>query len=169
MDRVPWLCVVVSLSACAGVSDDIDPSADVTVPDSVDAAVGVDARDVHRLSVARVWFGAEAVRHRGCVACHQQDDGREGILSGSDAAVPGTRAYGPNLTPDVETGLGGWTDAKIVRAMRQGVGRDGRPLCAMPRFDDMDDGEAAAIVDYLRSLPIQRRRRPPSQCDDDGG
>ena len=34
----------------------------------------------------------------------------------------------PNLTPDKETGIGNFTDGEILRAMREGIGRDGRAL-----------------------------------------
>jgi hypothetical protein len=49
--------------------------------------------------------------------------------------------------------------------MRLGIDRNAVPLCiVMPRFDKMDDDEAYAIAEYLRSLPAVRRAIPPSRC-----
>jgi mono/diheme cytochrome c family protein len=62
----------------------------------------------------------------------------------------------PNLTPDVETGLGSWKDDEILRALRDGVSRDGHFLLPMMPFDEykhLADEDARAIVAYLRSIP----------------
>ena len=80
-------------------------------------------------------------------------------LSGSDVGfeMPGLGIHwGPNLTPDPETGLGKWSDAQIITAFRTGVRPDGRKLIpAMPYggFAVLTDADAQAIVAYLRSLP----------------
>ena len=70
--------------------------------------------------------------------------------------IPGLGIYfPPNLTGDAETGLGRWTDAEIVAAIREGVRRDGRMLApAMPANDyaALSDADAADLVAYLRSL-----------------
>jgi mono/diheme cytochrome c family protein len=67
----------------------------------------------------------------------------------------------PNLTPDRETGLGAWSDAEIVRAIRTGVERSGRPLNpVMPyavAFHTMTNQDAIDLVRFLRSLrPVTR-------------
>lgn len=102
-----------------------------------------------------------------CMSCHSQADeslpgdpmvaGRLG--SGRVLPLPGfpghVRAH--NLTPDKETGLGQWTDGEILRAMREGVGRDGHPLFPMMPFAtlgrNLSDDDALAIIAYLRSIP----------------
>jgi cytochrome c551/c552 len=107
--------------------------------------------------------GADFVAQRGCPDCHE--DSGAGTLSGQLSPRPGTQAFGLNLTPDVETGLGGWADIQIVRAIRYGTDDESRPLCSiMPRQKDMSDREAYAIVDYLRGLPPVRRAIPSSTC-----
>ncbi len=108
-------------------------------------------------------LGAEFIARRGCPGCHQ--DTGAGTLSGQLSPRPGTQAYGLNLTPDVETGLGGWADIQIVRAIRYGIDDENLPLCVtMPRHTDMTDLEAYAIVDYLRGLPPVKREIPASTC-----
>jgi len=71
----------------------------------------------------------------------------------------------PNLTPDLKAGLGAWSDADIIRAVRTGVARDGRQLDhVMPyltAFHNMTDQDAADIVRFLRSLsPVKRDWSP---------
>ena len=74
-------------------------------------------------------------------------------------------AYPANLTPDRTTGIGGWADEQIIRAFRYGIDHDGNELCpTMPRFPDIGDVEASAIVAYLRSLPSVTHVVSPSMC-----
>lgn len=108
--------------------------------------------------------GALALRNRACASCHQSSDPSDGLLSGQLTPRLGTTAYSANLTTDVETGIGGWPDAKIVRAIRLGIDVDDAPLCAqMPRFK-MNDDEGYAIAAYLKTLPPVRRAIPASTC-----
>src|SRR5918997_6505666 len=64
--------------------------------------------------------------------------------------------YPPNLTPDTETGLGSWSEADIVTAVRTGVRPDGRQLApAMPwrSYAALTDDDAQALAAFLKSLP----------------
>jgi len=59
-----------------------------------------------------------------------------------------------NLTPH-ESGLKGWTDAEIARAIREGVRKDGSPLkppMAYGWYKNISDGDMKALIAYLRSL-----------------
>jgi hypothetical protein len=114
--------------------------------------------------------GAVAVEARGCPQCHQSTNAEDGVLSGQMSPVPGTRAFGANLTPDPQTGIGRLTDDQIVRAIRRGTDEEDAPLCeVMPRFADMEDDEATAIVAYLRGIPPVHRDIPSSECAGEGG
>jgi hypothetical protein len=67
--------------------------------------------------------------------------------------------YTPNLTPDMETGIGRWTEDQFVRAVRDGVRPDGRRLSApMFAYQELSDAEARAVYAYLRSIPAIRQR-----------
>jgi mono/diheme cytochrome c family protein len=62
----------------------------------------------------------------------------------------------PNITPDPETGIGSWTDEEIGRAIREGIGRDGRrlfPLMGYMDYRHMSNRDLAAVIAYLRSIP----------------
>lgn len=70
----------------------------------------------------------------------------------------GQTIYAANLTPDLDTGLGGWTRDRFARAVRAGVRGDGSSLSApMPQFRAMDDLEIDALLAFLRSLPAVRQ------------
>ena len=61
-----------------------------------------------------------------------------------------------NLTPDGETGLGAWTEAEIVRALRSGQHKDGRllvPVMPYGWFHEMSDDDALAVARYLKAQP----------------
>jgi len=98
--------------------------------------------------------------------CITQDSGKSGI-SVSEWTFPGLICI-RNITPDPETGIGNWTDGEIIRAFREGIGRDGRPLFPiMPYFilRNISDPDAKAIVAFLRTLPAVKRAHPPAQVD----
>jgi mono/diheme cytochrome c family protein len=68
----------------------------------------------------------------------------------------GMRVVAPNITPDPETGIGNWTDDELARAIREGIGRDGRALFSMMpyrSFRNMSDEDLASIIVYLRAQP----------------
>src|ERR1700733_5837080 len=72
--------------------------------------------------------------------------------------LPG-RIVAPNLTPDLETGAGSWTDDQLARAIREGIGHDGRtlfPIMPYQNFREMSDEDLASVVVFLRSLPAIR-------------
>ena len=63
-----------------------------------------------------------------------------------------------NITPDTESGLGGWTDGEKIRAIREGVSRDGRPLFGfMPyeAFSHMSDEDVQSVVAYMKTAGIR--------------
>ncbi len=113
--------------------------------------------------------GKYLVEHvTGCTGCHSPiDESKPG-----DPPVPGKvgagRDFGPmgeapfrlrshNLTPDPETGIGNWTDGEVLRAMREGVGKDGHALFPQMPWQTygraLPDDDALAIIAYLRTLP----------------
>ncbi len=75
-------------------------------------------------------------------------------------------AIAPNITPDKETGAGTWTDDMLARAIREGVGHDGRALSwQMPynMFRKISDEDLASVIVYLRSLPAIHNVVPPTK------
>jgi mono/diheme cytochrome c family protein len=88
-----------------------------------------------------------------CSGCHGQ--------TFSGGPLPGSAATDPvpsNLTPDVETGLGSWSEADFVKALREGVRPDGRQLDPFMPWQTitskMTDEELASLWLYMQSLPV---------------
>src|SRR5215203_4495686 len=71
----------------------------------------------------------------------------------------GFRAVAPNITQDSETGIGGWTDAQIAAAIRDGHRPDGSPIgppMPVESYRGISDRDLAAMVAYLRTVPPVR-------------
>jgi mono/diheme cytochrome c family protein len=88
-----------------------------------------------------------------------------GVVFPKEMGLPGT-VVAPNITPDGETGIGGWTDGEIIRAIREGVDRDGNtlfPMMPYKSFRKMSDEDVYSLVAYLRSIPPVKRRNPRTQ------
>ncbi len=106
----------------------------------------------------------------GCVDCHTdgfiptEEKLRSPVLlaGGLFHRTPrGETIYSTNLTPDPETGIGGWTVDDLARALSLGIGRNGLPVRApMPVFRYLDPDEAAALFAYLRAVPAVNRNTP---------
>lgn len=95
-----------------------------------------------------------------CGNCHTPM-GPEGPLpgmelaGGTEFAMDPFTARAPNITPDVETGIGGWTDDQIRTAIREGKRPDGSligPPMPFMLYRDLADADLDAIVAYLRSV-----------------
>jgi len=125
-----------------------------------------------RLERGRYIFNSSS----GCVDCHSEHDltkpdhpvlenmqGAGEIMPFSD--LPGT-IVASNLTPDPDTGAGRWTDDQLARAIREGIGYDGRALFPMMPYEHyrhMSDEELASVIVYLRSLPPVRHQLPKTE------
>ena len=106
----------------------------------------------------------------GCNDCHTPgtfygapDYSRQ--LSGSELGWVGPWgvSFPRNLTPDVETGIGRWSEKQIVDALRTGVRPDGSTLAPpmpWPMYANLSDADAYAIAAYLKKLPAVSHRSP---------
>jgi mono/diheme cytochrome c family protein len=145
MRRWAWISaaaagVAIVIGAVLFMTADNDP-----VGSSVPAAAEGD-------EVAR---GAYLVRAGGCVSCHVVPKG-QAFAGGRALATPFGTFYTPNITPDRETGIGSWSDADFLGAMRRGARPDGAnyfPVFPYPSFTGIADTDMLAIKAYLFSLP----------------
>jgi Cytochrome c len=109
-----------------------------------------------------------------CDGCHSQRDftrfggpvvesGRgRGFVFPPQMGLPGT-VVAPNITPDPETGIGRWTDGEKIRAIREGVGRDGRalfPMMPYTNYRKMSDEDVQKLVAYMNTLAPVRNPLP---------
>lgn len=126
----------------------------------------------------RLARGKYLVEHEAaCVDCHSPHDWTKHdspILPGMEGAgqdfrllkgLPGD-VYVPNLTSDPETGAGKWSDDALARAIREGIGHDGRALFPMMPYEHyrhLPDEDVASIIVFLRSLPPVRNPLPKTE------
>ena len=90
-----------------------------------------------------------------CEACHTAEGGKP-FAGGRPFQTDFGTLYSPNITPDAATGIGSWTDADFLRALHEGVGKQGRHLYpAMPyaAYTYLTDQDALAIKAYIASVP----------------
>lgn len=126
---------------------------------------------------ARGRYLAEGIMQ--CAVCHSDRDwDRPGAPPAAGREYAGhvwkddgtTRLVAPNLTPDDETGTGRWSDDMLARAIREGIGHDGRPLHPQmwyPSFSMLSDEDLASVVVYLRSLAPIRNPLLPTKLSDE--
>ncbi len=109
-----------------------------------------------------------------CADCHSEVDesrfgfpikpGRLGVgkVFPDGLGLPGAIVPG-NLTQDHETGTGDWTDGELIRAIREGIGRDRRalfPIMPYPEYRFMSDEDVQSVVAYIRTLAPVRNVLP---------
>ena len=128
---------------------------------------------------ARLARGEYLVLHvSDCLGCHSDftpnqfdlppkpgTEGQGGYPFDQKLDVPGV-VQAQNITPDPETGIGRWTDGEVIRAIREGVDKDGQalfPQMPYPYLRSMSDEDVRSVVAYVRTLkpirhPIQPRQ-----------
>ena len=75
---------------------------------------------------AAISQGEYLINAGGCVDCHTEDiDDAIPLAGGRAVESPFGTFYSPNITPDVETGIGAWSDDDFVNAFWEGVDPDG--------------------------------------------
>ncbi|MEE8274273.1 MAG: cytochrome c [Alphaproteobacteria bacterium] len=109
--------------------------------------------------------GKYLFRAAGGCSCHTDVKRGGAFLAGGRALeTPFGTFYSPNITPDSETGIGGWSIADFTRAMRDGVAPDGGhyfPAFPYTAFTGIADVDLADMKAYLDTVPPVRRRNTP--------
>lgn len=105
-----------------------------------------------------------------CTACHTPRENLEELEPGEYAVPAGGTEWemGPlgtirasNITPHDETGIGGWTDAELARAIRHSVKRDHSPALMMNFSGPVSDEDLTAIISYMRNIePVDNETAP---------
>jgi mono/diheme cytochrome c family protein len=107
-----------------------------------------------------------------CGNCHTPRNPDGSFIEGMELAggftieEPVFTAHAPNITPDAETGIGGWTDAELIKAIREGLRPDGSligPPMPFSQYRGIADRDVEAIVAYLRKVPPVQNTVPASE------
>ena len=104
-------------------------------------------------SIAR---GQYLVIAGGCISCHKGAENESNFSGGLALATDFGTFYAPNITPDLETGLGTWDAADFLRALKHGRTPSGSfyfPAFPYRAYAGLSDEEALDIGAYLKSLP----------------
>jgi mono/diheme cytochrome c family protein len=114
-----------------------------------------------------------------CAGCHSDHlttygfpvkpgtEGTGGYIFDKKIGFPGVVAA-QNITPDPTDGLGKWTDGEILRALREGVDRNGDaifPMMPWQHLRNLSDEDAKSIVVYLRTLEPLPNHVPDKKLD----
>lgn len=175
-DPMRTTLVLLALGAAlAGCKSAYNPLADyeqLTPATDLDAPVARAVVDFPADEIAR---GAYLVQLLGCGSCHTNgaligEPVSGQLLAGSDTGIAWTNplvtknpgiVYPANLTPDIETGIGSWSVADVVRMIQTGIDKhSGRTLPVMPwpSYANIESADATAIAEYLLSLePVSHR------------
>ncbi|WP_368621864.1 cytochrome c [Paraburkholderia sp. BR13444] len=97
--------------------------------------------------------GAKLAAIGNCVTCHTATGGPP-LAGGLPLQTPFGIIYSTNITPDNETGIGGWTLDAFERAMRHGVSSDGHllyPAFPYPHFTHLSDADIGSLYAWLMS------------------
>jgi mono/diheme cytochrome c family protein len=97
----------------------------------------------------------------GCVGCHTEEKkDAVSFAGGRVLKTPFGTFFGPNITPHPQAGIGRWTEADFVRAMRLGDRPDGKnyfPAFPYPSFTKTTDADLRDLWAFLRTLPPSAR------------
>jgi mono/diheme cytochrome c family protein len=97
-----------------------------------------------------------------CEACHTAEHG-ERFAGGRPFDTDFGTIYSPNITPDKETGIGDWTDADFIRAVHEGIAKDGTrlyPAFPYAAYTYLTEEDVLAIKAYLFAQPAVKNEAP---------
>jgi len=177
--RAAQLLVLVSLAFGAACTTPYDPLQDFepVSPTTELEAPSVVAPQTASYPVEQVNRGKYMVRLLGCGICHTDgaligEPNYALNLAGSSVGIAYSNPlvdkypaviYPPNITPDVETGIGRWSESELVLLLRSGEASHDRRLLAVmpwPTYAWINDSDALAIAAYLFSLPPVKHQVP---------
>ena len=109
--------------------------------------------------------GAQLSAIGNCATCHTGPGGKS-FAGGLPLKTPFGVIYSTNITPDVDTGIGAWTEADFLRAMHDGVDRTGRnlyPAFPFDHFTRVTDEDVSAIYAYIMTRDAVTSRVPANR------
>src|SRR6185503_8975073 len=141
------LGIVAACAACAA-------------PDPVPPSAAPARASFDRALIAK---GAQLAAIGNCQVCHTAAGGKS-FAGGRPLETPFGTMYGTNITPDPDTGIGGWSEEAFSRALREGVDREGRhlyPVFPYEYYTRLTDEDIKALYAYIATRePVRAQNRP---------
>jgi mono/diheme cytochrome c family protein len=113
--------------------------------------------------------GEYVLRLGGCVTCHTDQSNGGALLAGGRALVsPFGTFYTSNITPDPDTGIGGWSTGEFVRAMTEGISPEGHPYYPAfpyPSYTHMTRQDLVDLKAYLDTVDPVANEVPDHDLD----
>lgn len=107
--------------------------------------------------------GAYLINAGGCISCHEGQD-TAGLSGGKALETEFGTFYAPNITPDPETGLGGWDGQDFLLALKHGRGPQGQfyfPAFPYRAYAGMTDQDVLDVAAYLLAQePVVNQVQP---------
>jgi nicotinate dehydrogenase subunit B len=128
------------------------------------AMAPVSPPDASLYSAATITRGRMLAALGDCAVCHTAPGGAA-YAGGLGIETPFGTVYSRNITPDMATGIGGWSYAAFARAMREGISRDGShlyPVFPYTDFTRTSDDDLQALYAYLMSRTPVSAATPPA-------
>ena len=162
------ICVVFLFAACSSPYNPLDDYREVK-PETAISLPEADRDSSDPQQIAQVSQGKYLVELLGCANCHTDgalvgQANHDKPLAGSSIGIAYTNPmemrypgilFPSNLTPDMETGIGSWSDIELMRMLRSGIDKHGRGKLSVmpwPAYAIVSDDDSLSIVSYLRSL-----------------
>ncbi len=104
---------------------------------------------------AQIQEGHYLVFAGDCESCHDDQDSKQPFAGGRAIETPFGKVLAANITPDRDTGIGAWSDAEFVAALRDGATPHGSflyPAMPYPYYTGLPEADALAIRAYLNTV-----------------
>ncbi|WP_183030052.1 c-type cytochrome [Altericroceibacterium spongiae] len=125
-----------------------------------------DGQESGAASPALIARGEKVARAADCVACHGLPD-QPAFSGGLEMATPLGSIYATNITPDKDTGIGGYSLADFDRAVRSGVTPDGHrlyPAMPYPSYTKLSDADVKALYAFfMNGVPATKKANRKSE------
>jgi mono/diheme cytochrome c family protein len=114
---------------------------------------------------AQIRKGAQLAAIGNCAVCHTAQHGKP-FAGGRAVSTPFGTIYSTNITPDPDTGIGKWSRTDFLRAMHDGVDRNGRhlyPAFPYDHFTRVTGEDVDAIYAFLKTRDAVRAEKPRNE------
>ena len=129
------------------------------------ASLAIGLASITRTEASLIEQGRYLATAGDCISCHTRPKGVP-FAGGLPLTTPFGVIYSANITPDLATGIGTWSEQQFAHALHEGIAADGQhlyPAFPYTAYTKVTDQDVHAIYAYLRSLKPVRYTPPPNE------